>query len=411
MAFVHGTKKSETIDANDGVTNGLDIIYGHDGNDKIWGLGGNDTISGGNGADEINGGSGIDTASYVDSAVEGVYVNLTTGEGFGGTAEGDTFSSIENLTGSPNADTLVGDGGSNELSGQDGEDSLKGGGGSDTLYGLSGNDELKGGGGADAIHGGSGIDTASYRGSSAGVVISLITDDAFDGDAEGDELNSIENLIGSSHDDVLFGDNVGANVLSGEDGDDVLKGFGGADTLKGGDGGDLIAGGAGGDNLNGGSGTDTLSYTDSTSGVKIHLGANTASGGEATGDTIFSFENVTGSSHGDELRGNSLANRLEGGDGNDVFDGGGGADTLVGGDGNDSFGFQAGQAHNDTVTDFDGNGALAGDQLVFAGYGPGATFSKVNATTWEIVYDGGASQETIKFSNAAAITASDYVFI
>ena len=57
---------------------------------RSYGLGGNDVIQGGGGADYINGGTGTDTASYSDSSV-GVTVSLAIGEGFGGTAEGDTL--------------------------------------------------------------------------------------------------------------------------------------------------------------------------------------------------------------------------------------------------------------------------------------------------------------------------------
>ena len=92
---------------------------------------------------------------------------------------------------------------------------------------------LKGGGGEDTLNGGTGIDTAAYNQSAAGVNVFLITGTGFGGDAEGDELNSIENLIGSSYNDQLWGDN-GVNVLKGENGDDTLKGYGGEDTLLGG---------------------------------------------------------------------------------------------------------------------------------------------------------------------------------
>ena len=85
----------------------------------------------------------------------------------GGTAEGDTLTSIENLTGSSHADFLVGNDGNNVLVGLEGNDILKGGGGADTLYGDSGSDTLKGGGGADTLNGGSGIDTANYFGRAA----------------------------------------------------------------------------------------------------------------------------------------------------------------------------------------------------------------------------------------------------
>src|SRR5688500_1004929 len=107
MANIYGTDGAETINAFDGVTNNADTIFGFGGNDSIFGLGGNDEIKGGGGADAINGGSGTDTANYSDSA-EGVVVSLISNEGFGGTAEGDTLTSIENLTGSSHDDFLVG---------------------------------------------------------------------------------------------------------------------------------------------------------------------------------------------------------------------------------------------------------------------------------------------------------------
>ena len=256
MATVYGTDNSETLNLFDGVTNNADTIYGFGGNDDIFGLGGNDYILGGAGADDINGGTGTDTASYTDSAV-GVTVNLESGLGFGGTAEDDTLTSIENLTGSSHDDFLIGNDGNNVLTGLEDNDILKGGGGSDTLYGDSGSDTLKGGGGADTLNGGSGVDTANYAESDAAVVVSLITDSASGGYAEGDELNSIENLFGSVHDDILWG-NDGANVLTGNDGNDNLKGFGGADTIWAGEGNDEIWGMDGSDTLRGEEGHDTM---------------------------------------------------------------------------------------------------------------------------------------------------------
>src|SRR5688572_13536885 len=116
MANVFGTDNAETINLFDVVTNGADTIFGFGGNDSIFGLGGNDLILGGSGGDAINGGSGTDTSSYTDSA-EGVVVSLITNQGFGGTAEGDTLTSIENLTGSAHDDFLVGNDGANVLTG------------------------------------------------------------------------------------------------------------------------------------------------------------------------------------------------------------------------------------------------------------------------------------------------------
>jgi Ca2+-binding RTX toxin-like protein len=89
---------------------------------------------------------------------------------------------------------------------------------------------LIGGLGADRLDGGSGIDTVSYAASSAGVTVNLTTGLASGGDAAGDELISIENVIGSSAADVLTGNGV-ANVLNGGLGADTLSGGEGADVF------------------------------------------------------------------------------------------------------------------------------------------------------------------------------------
>jgi Ca2+-binding RTX toxin-like protein len=96
MAIVNGTNSSETLNSNDGLTNGFDVVYGYGGNDSIYGLGGDDALFGGLGADYLNGGSGIDWAYYSDSTV-GVTVSLASGAGAGGTADGDQLVSIESI--------------------------------------------------------------------------------------------------------------------------------------------------------------------------------------------------------------------------------------------------------------------------------------------------------------------------
>ena len=77
-------------------------------------------------------------------------------------------------------------------------------------------------------------------------------------------------------------------------GDILDKGYGGDDTLIGGDGDDILIGNAGADYLNGGSGNDTASYASSDAGVHVNRGANTASGGHATGDVLDNIENIIG---------------------------------------------------------------------------------------------------------------------
>jgi Ca2+-binding RTX toxin-like protein len=286
MAFVEGTAAADWINAADGVTDFHDEIRAYGGNDFIFGLGGSDDILGGAGADYIDGGAGADYAEYYDSW-EGVVVSLVTGEGFGGTAEGDTLVNIENLWGSVHADWLIGNNGINWLYGDGGNDLLDGGLGDDILTGGGGDDTLKGGGGADTLEGNTGIDTASYNGSSAGVVVSLISDYADGGDATGDELNGVENLTGSAYADNLWGDG-GANVLRGMNGNDTLKGFGGADRLFGGNGNDLMIGGTGFmDIMNGEAGADTFKFaTLAECGLTAASADQLSDFSEASGDKI-----------------------------------------------------------------------------------------------------------------------------
>ena len=280
-----------------------DLLVGDANGNLLDGRGGNDTLIGLGGADTLIGGEGIDLVDYSASA-DGVTVDLSSGTGIGGDAEGDRLSGIENLTGSTFGDRLTGDAGANRLDGAGSED---------TLVGL---------GGADTLIGGDGIDLADYSASGAGVAVDLANGTGLGGDAEGDVLSGIEDLTGSAHDDTLTGD-------------------GGANSLDGGAGDDLLAGGAGADTLTGGEGTDTADYAASAGGVAVDLAAGTGSGGDAEGDLLSGIENVTGSAGADRLTGSAGANRLDGGAGDDWLSGGAGADTLIGGDGIDSADYAA----------------------------------------------------------------------
>ncbi|MGZ8295969.1 MAG: M10 family metallopeptidase C-terminal domain-containing protein [Allosphingosinicella sp.] len=68
---------------------------------------------------------------------------------------------------------------------------------------------------------------------------------------------TIENAIGGSGADTMFGNEVG-NVLTGNAGNDTISGLAGDDTLNGGLGSDSLNGGLGSDRLNGGDGVDIL---------------------------------------------------------------------------------------------------------------------------------------------------------
>ncbi|OBZ94102.1 hypothetical protein ADU59_18065 [Pararhizobium polonicum] len=214
-------------------------LEGRSGNDALSGDAGNDTLVGGNGADALSGGTGSDTASYFDAAAA-VTASLVDSTINTGAAAGDTYSSIENLTGSNFNDNLNGTSGVNTIKGGDGNDSIRAFSGNDTLTGENGNDTLNGGNGADILSGGAGSDTASYFDATSAVIASLSDATVNTGQAAGDTYSSIENLTGSIFNDSLYGNN-GNNTILGRAGNDVLKGYGGNDTLTGGSGNDTFA--------------------------------------------------------------------------------------------------------------------------------------------------------------------------
>jgi Ca2+-binding RTX toxin-like protein len=338
----YGTDNSEIIYGNSGHWPEGDAIWGYGGDDEIYAGDGWDYLTGGMGADYLDGGSAFDQAIYADSPV-GVIVFLDPGLGFYGTAEGDVLVSIENLAGSEYDDVLSGDGWRNELYGRNGQDTLKGGGGYDRLAGDGGNDILMGGADGDYMHGGAGYDTASYEGSSTGVVVSLITDSAAYGDAQGDQLDSIENITGSNHWDNLIGDD-GTNVLNGGRGNDTLKGYGGSDTLRGEDGDDFINGGIGYDTMIGGLGNDTYIVDNYSDVITEYGGQGTDVVRTSTsyvltyGSDIETLETIdANATTALTLIGNSSGNNIIGNNGDNIISGEGGADQATGRAGNDTY--------------------------------------------------------------------------
>ncbi|WP_373050729.1 Hint domain-containing protein, partial [Thalassovita aquimarina] len=169
--------------------------------------------------------------------------------------------------------------------------------------------------------------------------------------------------------DILSG-GTGNDVIYGQGGDDSLGGGDGNDTLSGGTGNDTLQGGAGGDSLSGGAGMDFIDYSGSDARVAIDLGANTAAGGHATGDTLAGgLDGIIGSDWDDTLTGYDAegpdwTNAFYGGAGNDLIDGAGGNDRLYGEDGADTI---LGGAGADLI---DGG---AGDDVIHAGSGDSAT--------------------------------------
>lgn len=400
--------------------NGDDTLTTLAGNDTLLGGAGNDVLRGGSGGDVVNGGSGTDTASYVGSAVA-VTVDLTlTGvQSSGGDAAGDRLVDIENVIGTALKDRLIGDGLANVLEGGAGADVINGGDGSDTasyassavgvtvnlavltaqisagdaagdvlsaienltgsanadnLTGNSTDNVLSGGLGADRLNGSDGIDTASYASSTLGVTVNLANLGAqvSAGEASGDILSNIENLLGSAKIDILAG-NALANTIDGAGGNDILLGAGGNDTLQGGAGNDILIGGTGADILEGGDGLDTVSYVTSSRGVGVILSKVVQTGvGDPSGDILSGIENVTGSAFNDTLTGNAGANVLEGGAGADILDGSGGSDTASYAASNSAVTVDLGNGMNNSGGDAEGDilisianlsGSIHGDSL------------------------------------------------
>ena len=331
--------------------------------------------------------------------------------------EGDDV--INGLNGS---DTIFGLGGDDVLQGGGGGDLLFGGDGDDRILNSSGDDTYEGGAGADTLITFGGNDLLSYESSDAAVTINLSTNTASGGHAEGDIFSSqFRHVRGSSHDDTITG-NTDRNIL---------EGGAGADSINGGAGDDSIEGGAGADSLDGGDGVDSLNYETSASAVAVNLLEASASGGDAEGDLIANFENVTGSDFNDVLIGDDGDNILRGNGGNDFFEGGAGADTITGdrltvdtasyrssdeavminltmnttsgghaeGDSLSQINNLQGSAHNDHLTGDGGRNiieGLGGDDVIIATKGGGT-------------FDGGDGFDVVHFEGAGSQVIVDLI--
>jgi Ca2+-binding RTX toxin-like protein len=381
-----GIEDLEGSDWHDVLTGdgGDNWLYGLDGNDRLLGGNGNDVLIGGAGADVLDGGNGYNTALYAGSA-RGVSVDLAQGRAAYGDADGDTLNGITDVVGSDFADTLIGDEAGNYLYGEAG---------ADILVGNAGDDLLSGGAGADALYGGTGENAASYGGSSSAVAVNLATGVSGAGDAQGDKLYQITDLIGSDFNDFLTGD-AGGNWLFGGDGKDLLAGGNGndwltagegADTLLGEAGNDLLEGGAGADTLYGGAGFNTASYASSGSAVAVNLATGVLGAGDAEGDRLYQITDLMGSDFNDFLTGDAGSNwlsggagsdLLSGGDGDDVLEGGAGADTLYGGTGSNaaSYAESASAVSVNLGTGVLGGGDAKGDKLFQIGDLIGSDFN------------------------------------
>ncbi len=277
-----------------------DVIYGNT-------SGVNEVIDGGLGDDYINAQAGNgDTIDYrlAPSAVT-VNIGLTAAQNTGGYGI-DTLLNFERVYGSEYSDTLTGNSFNNYLWGQAGNDIISGG---------DGNDMLFGGNGDDTIYGDNGNDTVSYSDAMSGVIVNLALTSSQDTVGAGiDTLSGIENLDGSSFNDILYG-NFGDNVINSNGGDDLIYADLGNDIIN-------------------GSGFSTVTFENISSSITLDLNITNASQntGGAGVDRIYNIRNVIGTAFNDTIIGgpigNNNSNIFEGGDGDDYIDGGLGNDTI-----------------------------------------------------------------------------------
>ena len=336
-------------------TSGPDILVGNEQSNILDGRGGNDTLDGGFGDDTLIGGAGTNTASFLShdagtiplgeqdvislglNGADGAFTRSEFSRTGLQTAEIDVLRGIENITGSNRSETINGNEQDNVLDGRGGNDTLDGGLGNDTLIGGTENDtaayfshdnlqSLLGE--QDVISLGLNLADGNYTRSQ---LVATPLQPIHVQIVEQDVLRGIENVTGSNRSETIIGNEQ----------DNVLDGRGGSD---------LLDGGLGNDTLIGGDGIDTVSYASHNAvnllgGVFIALGSGTADG-RATAtiidqivpilststetDILRGIENVTGSSHGDNITGNDQANVLDDG-------GAGSPDTLQGLKGDDTY--------------------------------------------------------------------------
>lgn len=400
---IKGSSYNDTIYGNalvDNILSGLggsDTLDGRGGNNTLLGGDGYDTLIAGSGNDYIDGGGDTDTLSY-ENATEGIIIHFDRPNGeefdYAGTDDGsgfvlkDTIVNVEDIQASAHNDTIYGNGNTNFIEAG------------------AGNDRILAGGGYDFIDGGAGSDWISYNPADypnrvinpnfmeeiQGITVDLNSTDFVmvketTTNRLLDLIKSVEQIVATNGNDVIYGNNTSAETIWALDGNDRLESRGGNDTLYGGDGDDYIRAGAGLDVSWGGLGIDYIELYDDglvagsrnirlTETGTIQYSTNSTNGVDGTWidgyngnggiNLAYEFEGFGGSSSADALYGNSQSNVLNGHGGNDTIYGFDGADTIRGGDGADTIYGGAGndviygERNNDTIDAGDGDDTVYG---------------------------------------------------
>lgn len=191
------------------------------------------------------------------------------------------------------------------------------------------------------------------------------------GDQRPNGIGAADTLTGAAGADSLYGGSGNDRIHGGAD-NDALWGDAGNDYLSGGTGDDTLMGGFGADRLDGGGDAgDTLSYATSRRGISVQLSASATTegrGGDAAGDRISGFAQVTGSAVADRILFLDKGD-LPLGQGDNVVHGGGGLDRIALGGGHD---LAYGGSGDDLIYGELGNDTLYGDSgrdQLFGGFG------------------------------------------
>lgn len=268
---------------------GNDIITGNDGNDDLSGGDGDDLLNGGLGGDFLQPGRGADTviggangplneddelSYFYDSrdneATAGIavtFTNETDGSVVDYGGDTDSFTGIERVRGTNNADSFIGADGRQQFQGFAGNDFFDGGAGDEDRIDYSSPDE--------------------ELGATQGINVDMIAGTVTDTYGDTDTFINIEEIRGSRFDDTIFGDG-SRNRLDGDDGNDLIDSFGGENNdLNGGRGNDIIHARGDGDWVGGGDGNDVITFYGIGGGANPGLGSDTIVGGT---DGFFSID-------------------------------------------------------------------------------------------------------------------------
>ena len=401
---------------NDTLRGGLgdDTLVGYTGSDLLIGGDGSDSLQGGDGGDlylielikdhpfaEVFdlGTSGIDELRLADTKTGTLTVfagdvgleRVVIGTGTAATAVSTgTIALNINAAVAPNALTIVGNAGRNQLVGTAFDDVLNGGGGADDLQGRGGNDNYLVDNAADAITelAGQGIDRVR---SSVSFRLAANVEDL--------ELTGTSAINGTG--------NVLVNRILGNAARNVLDGGAAADLLQGGEAGDLYLISAVGDHPQaefidtGLSGIDEvriaaaagsfLLFAGDTGIEQVVIGSGTAVTPVTTGRGAVNV-NAAAVTNGLLLVGNDGNNAIVGTALADRFQSRLGNDTLTGGSGADTFLF-------DTAPD------AAGNRDVITDYQPGVDRIQLKATIFAGVGTAGTTMAPGVFVAAAGASA------